>query len=126
MARGAKEAEPSVAVVEGAVPDAFIDGMEQDGWTRHSQEIEGWETGKVFEGTLIDVRDGNLVNENGTKAKLLHALDKEGKERILGCPTTLANRFERVEGGKRIYIICTGKQKTRAGRMAWGFEVFTR
>lgn len=126
MARAKVSELPKMEVVEGTVPDAFIEGMEGDGWTRQSQDIEGWETGKTVEGTLIDIRDGNLVNENGTKAKLLHVMDTQGVERIIGCPTVLANRLERVQGGKRIYVICTGKAKTRAGRMAWGFEVFTR
>jgi len=123
--RAVKET-PKVEVTDGTVPQAFLDQMEEDGWHRHAQDIEPWETGKVFDGTFLDIVDGNLTNENGTKAKLLHVTDTQGKEHVLSCPTTLASKLARAESGKRIKIICTGKYKTQTNRQAWGFEVFTR
>jgi len=95
------------------------DDPEQAEQAGGGDEIEGWETGTLFMGTLIRMRKGDY-------GFLLDARDDAGVMHTFGCPSMLASHLEGVAGGSYVRIECTGEKDTGKKSPMKTFKVTVR
>lgn len=102
--------------------------MPREMWEKVEQEapqkVESWSEGDVLIGVFDGLAPSPFKNDDGTVPNVARFTDSDGETVVKRCPAILDRILSTVKTGKTYRIVCKGKVKTKAGRMAWDFDVF--
>lgn len=115
-----KEVSVATVVTSDKLVSDFEARMSQAGYTEADRPaIIGWETGRIAEGELIRIREGQY-------GPLMDIRTADGEVKCYGCPTIMESQLRDIPPGTDIAILCLGMRPQKSGREAWDFKVYVR
>jgi hypothetical protein len=82
--------------------------------------------GDSIEGQLVQIRDGNYFRPDGSKSKVFDIKVPSGQTKTIFGTMILERMMGAVKIGQMVKVVSRGVVKTRTGRNAKQFEVFTK
>ena len=83
-------------------------------------------SGDSVEGNFVQVRDGQYFRPDGSKSKVYDIRDKDGQTWTIFGSMILERQMGAIKPGAPVKIVFKGTVKTRAGRDAKAYEVYTK